>query len=496
MNTGDFKETGIFKKRIYTKGKRYKKRKKRTELFKSVLMAVLCLSFLFFGYKVVGIRKFIVPTALHTDSRAAENSLILNSEDAVNLYFEYTSPEYIMLSRDGGREVFYCDSEYYARAEKILKEVNKNIFMPDAEITEVTDASALAELVASNSLCASYAYRRYPKYSMQFLSGANKEFTNCVQSYKKLTVVPGESEKDGLSVYITDEKTEKTYKIAVSVPSGALIKMMGAVKETGTKKYVYAYELNFGKEPQSSGEIKTVGINPDILIPLTKLSKPKAEAKIPSVFANETPGGETAAEIAEIFGMNVGSLKQYIDKENTVVCVSESATLKIYSDGIVEYNASPANGGINLAGGTKLNAENSYFYSFTGVARIINSIARFAKNDEESVKLRLSELQSESTEVAEYKFMFDWYLEGIRVLTKPYHGAEASVSDGKLKFMRINLKQFNTGYGHSETELMLSAVDRYFANRPEDSRRSISGCELVYVLEKEDKEMRVEWNVY
>lgn len=481
---------------VSSHGKGYAKRKKRTEIIKTVLIVVLFLTFVFLGYKLLGTGHFLTPKSYHTQSGAAANSLILNSEDAINLYFEYTSPEYIMLSREGGREVFYCDSEYYARAEKILKEVNECLFASDLKITEVTDLKSFAELVATNSLCASYACRRYPKYSMQFFGSGDGKILDYVQSYKKLTVVPAEDGKGGLSVYITDEKTEKTFKISSDIPSTALIKIMGAVRETGTKKYSYAYELNFGKEPQNSGEIKTVGINPDILIPLVKLSKPDAEAKVPSVFSSGNSGGELAAEIAEIFGMNVGSLKQYIDKENTVVCVSESATLKIFSNGIVEYSASPINGGLNLAGSNENNSEDSYFYSFTGVSRIVNALGKLSKNDETSVKIRLSELQAESTEVAEYKFMFDWYLEGIRVFTQPYHGIEAYVSDSKLEFLRINLKQFNLGYGETETEPLLSAVDRYYAERPDDSRRSITGCNLVYVLSENSKEMPVKWNVF
>lgn len=480
-------------------GSKAVKRKKRTEFLKTVFIFVLLFVFVFLGYKIIKTKRLISPEALRADSASGESGAITNNEDAINLYFEYTSPDYIMLSREGAREVFYCDSEYYQKAEKIIKEANKSIFMPDAEITEVEDEKAMSSLIALNSLCASYTYRRYPKYSIQFLSGGDNKISNNIQTYKKMIVVPGEKEKDSLSVYITDEKTEKTFKVSTSVSSAALMRLMNVVKEDGAKKYSYAYELNFGKEPKNSGGIKTVGMNPDILIPLVKISKPEAEVRVPSVFGRGmggSSGGELVAEIAQTFGMNMGSLRQYIDKENTVVCVSEAATLKIYSNGVVEYNAAPLKGGINLAGGTKLNSGNSYFYSFTGVARIINALSKLARNDDSLVKIRLSDLQSESTEVAEYKFIYDWYLDGVKVLSRPYHGVEATVSEGRLSYMRMNIKQFDTGYRQIETEPLLSAIDRYFAERPEDSRRSITDCRLVYPLEEGTESMQAKWNVY
>ena len=83
----------------------------------------------------------------------------------------------------------------------------------------------------------------------------------------------------------------------------------------------------------------------------------------------------------------------------------ERATLKLYPGGVIEYSSVNKASGLNLTGSSKLTGNNSYFLSITGISRIINSIIPLAGNMDRSFKIRLTDLQSESVEVSEYKFI-------------------------------------------------------------------------------------------
>lgn len=470
--------------------------KKPIETFKTSLIVILSVTLCILLYnfiKTQGYNGNVFFVSSHVDTQT-----VSESEDIINLYFEYTNPEYVAVKHGGAREVFYSDSNSYILAQNIINEVTKGIFSSDAEVIPTEGADAFKNLLDKDSLYVSYPYKRFPKLITQFINGYTDKLSSHISSYRKLILVPGKNENDKISVYIKDENSDFTVKVITNLSSSSLIKFINSVNLQDKKNWQFAYELNLDKVPSQDVILSAPVLSWDILIPTKNIVKPDVYVYVPDIF-KKSPGSNDSLELVQTvlgaFGMNQNLLRQYIDKDNTLVCVDESATIKIHPDGVIEYSSIDSKSGMNLTGGTKLSSENTYFLSFTGISRIINTLLPLSQNNEISFKLRLQQLQSESIEVAEYKFMFDYYIEGARIVSSPYHAIDATSVDGKLTSMRIDLKRFDLSHDESVIEPLFSSIDKFYSEKNSGSKVVVQKCIPVYNISKNINPSKVSWFV-
>lgn len=471
-------------------------RKKRTELFKSVLVFVLLALFCFQCFLIFRTNSLSGMIAIHS----SDAEIILNDEDVINLYFEYTAPEYIMVSRDGNRDVYYSNSEYYQKFQLLLQEINRSIFMPDIK-AEYAEDGIFDRLTEIDSVYVSYPCRRYPKYTAQFLNNSSDTLSSFITSYTKVIIVPKtEEESETVTVYIKDDKTGKAVRISTAAASDPLKKYIDGIKGLDKKDYAFSQELKLGQANTSadSSVVPAAELGGNILIPLKNLSVPDILVQPPLEFSQGLSDGASyaAEEVMRAFGFSPSNARRYSDNSGVLVCVDERATLKLYPGGVIEYSSVNKESGLNLTGSSKLTGNNSYFLSITGISRIINSIIPLAGNMDRSFKIRLTDLQSESVEVSEYKFMFDYYINGIRITGSPYHGIEATAVEGRLTSVRINLKRFETTHNETVVEPLISAIDRFCRTRSENTPVSVNNVYLAYPLAEGLKEIKADWAVY
>ena len=469
-------------------------RKKRAEIIKSVLIFVLLGLFCFQAALIIKTQS-LSNFLFH---RSSNSDIILNDDDVINLYFEYTAPEYIMVNRDGNRNVFFSDNEYYQKAQIFLQEINRSVFMPDIK-PEPIENDIFEKLTEIDSVYISYPYRRYPKYSAQFLNNTEETLSSFISYYTKVILVPEtEEENDNITVFIQDEKTKSAVKISTTLSSSNLIKFINEIKGLNKKNYSFAHEFNFGKTLSGSKNPSLIEtkINGDILVPLKNLSLPQVSICSPlELGQNPVESGisHAAEEVMQAFGFTSSGARRYSDNNGVLVCVDEKATLKLYPDGIIEYTAVNKQSGLNLTGSSRLTNDNSYFLSFTGISRIINSIIPLAGNTEKTFKIRLTDLQAESVEVSEYKFMFDYYINGTRIKNSPYHGIEATAIEGRLTSMRINLKRFESSYSDNTVDSLISAIDKFCLNQGNNTSITISNASLAYPVKDGTNTLAAEW---
>lgn len=468
-------------------------KRKRTEFFKSVLIFTLLTVFCLLTYVT------FKDQSLSADGNMSHSlfgtEILSEKTDAVNLYFSYTAPEYVLFNTAAAREVFYNNTENYSKAQSILQDIDRNIFLSDIEI-EKAETDLFDNIGETELLYICYPYHRYPLLAAQFFENPSPEIAEYISSYKRIILMPSESDKEGINVYIRDEKTSGVYKIITKVPSSGLSKVIKSTKKLDDRNYSFAYELNL--TPKADSDTAVTELKPDIVIPLktqflpvVSVSPPYEAESLLSGFSDES----FSSTVIRAFGFQESNIRQYIDKDDILVCVSENATLKLYPDGVVEYNSINTKSGLNLMGNTRLTTENSYFLSFMGISSVINSVVPLAENNERSFKIRLTDLQSESSEVAEYKFIFDYYLNGTRIMPSPYHAIEATAVNGYLTSMRIDLKRFENTSDKAAVEPLFSAIDRYCASKQPGSAVSVSECFRIYPLGSDGETLKGTWSV-
>lgn len=465
-------------------------KRKRTEFFKSVLIFVLVFTFCLLSFLTFKHQNFTWGGSFAANF--SDGKFLLEETNAVNDYFSYTAPEYVLFNAEGVREVFYNNTDAYAKVQNILQDIDRSIFLSDIKI-EKAESDIFTDIGENELLYIMYPYHRYPLLASQFFETSQPELSEYISSYKKLVLMPAVNAGEGINVYIKDEKTKEVYRIITSVPSTGLSKVIKGTKKLDDRNYSFAYELNLSSK---NSEGAMTELKPDIVIPLKTQFLPTVTASVPyeaEGLLNEFSDESFYGTVIRTFGFQENHIRQYVDKDDILVCVSENATLKLYPDGVAEYNAVNKKSGLNLTGNTKINWKNSYFLSFTGVSSVIKSIVPLAGNNERSFKIRLIDLQSESSEVFEYKFMFDYYLNGTRIMPTPYHAIEATVVDGYLTSMRIDLKRFENTGEKAATEQLFSAIDRFCASKQAGGAVSISECFRIYPLDDKSKELKGSW---
>lgn len=461
-----------------------KLKRKRTEFFKSALIVLLFFNLVMLLYSISKEGWFLIDTAESGTPLANDNS------EAVNLYFSYSAPEYVLLNTETGRDIFYTDSDTYLKTQKILQDVDRSLFSSNEKFEKGEDI--FTDIKDRNLVYISYPYHRFPKLAGQMFENPSSKLSEVISSFKKLILIPAEKEEDGIFAYIKDEKTNDVFKMQTTVPSSGLYKLLDSVKRLDDKLCTFSYELNLNslKENTINKKISTY-LRPDIIIPSKAQYLPNISMTPPEEFEKLKLGFTKegiSSKILNSFGFKDSYTRQYINSDNTLVCVSDNATLKLSPDGVLEYSAVSKRGGVNLMGSTKLSVENSYLISFTGVSRIINAIMPLADNDEKTFKIRLTDLQAESFEVSEYKFMFDYYLNGTRIIPGLYHAIEATTVDGYLTSMRIDLKTFKNTSEKSAVDSLISAIDKFCADKKTEGAISVSECIRCY-RPKNDKSL-------
>jgi len=465
-------------------------KRKRTELFKSALIFVLVFTFCLLSFLMFKHQNFTWGGSFA--ARFSGGEFLLEETDAVNDYFSYTAPEYVLFNTEGAREVFYNNTDAYSKVQNILQDIDRNIFLSDIKI-EKAETDFFTNIGENELLYIMYPYHRYPLLASQFFETAQPELAEYISSYKKLILMPSANDGEGINVYVKDEKTKDVYKIITAVPSTGLSKVIKSTKKLDDRNYSFAYELNLSSK---NSEGAMTELKPDIVIPLKTQFLPTVTASVPyeaEVLLDDFSDESFYGTIIRTFGFQESHMRQYVDKDNILVCVSENATLKLYPDGVAEYNAVNKKSGLNITGNTKMNWKNSYFLSFTGVSSVIKSVVPLVGNNERSFRIRLIDLQSESSEVFEYKFMFDYYLNGTRIMPTPYHAIEATVVDGYITSMRIDLKRFENTGEKAATEQLFSAIDRFCASKQAGGAVSVSECFRIYPLDGEAEVLRGSW---
>lgn len=170
-------------------------------------------------------------------------------------------------------------------------------------------------------------------------------------------------------------------------------------------------------------------------------------------------GEEIPEEIVTLFGYNPESIRRYVDSNGTVIYLENDSSLKIYKNGLIEFEALSPSFGIPIEGGQSL------YGALNGAIRFSGKVYK-SSGAEDKFNMNVSkDLLFESG--GELNFGFDYYFEGTPITAriekeglKMNHAAEITVENGSIVKFSMLLREYEKTGREKELMNIYGAIDK------------------------------------
>lgn len=366
------------------------------------------------------------------------------SEDKTQERAEHlTMPEKIIVNTGDQTTRFSLNSNN-ARYSKMLEYCNEilvSAFSGGAESIKEAESEEWFSALMTKSV--------YLCYYTEYETGLFADFLGikepaAAQSVAKFSnVVVGLS--DNVSVYIEDSVTGKYYRIK----TGRRFEEFKEITERFIEEQAqdsgstinYSFDLKFDMAFEGQ---KTI-IASMVPIYQNKQSVPVIEAKN-ALMEDSKPNNAAINRIVRIFGVNPNTARRYTEADGTIVYVENNATLKLGSDGWLEYKARDA--GLSFEG-----ADGGY-----GISRVND----FVSSVNEAAGSECDIYISSAVENRAENITFDYVCSGRPIkldMDNAEHAVSCTLSGGYITEYRHILRNYRETGEYITTPEYITAVD-------------------------------------
>ena len=222
-------------------------------------------------------------------------------------------------------------------------------------------------------------------------------------------------------------------------------------KHSNTQRPVinYSFDLKFD---QPFGTQKTT-LNPLIQIYSSAVPNRSCEAKNPIINEDLSVNESIVDEILKIFNINPNTMRRYTQAGGTVVFVENNGTLKISTDGYIEYEAT--------GNGIEISSAANKYSAVVNTAAIANGVNK-ASGSNAAIRLSYAEKNNE--------IKFDYIVGGLKMNIendKISSGVEAVVENGYLKSYKQLVRSYRVSAQSLEPSEFFTALDSAIAKYSE-----------------------------
>ena len=332
------------------------------------------------------------------------------------------------------------DSDYSKTLEECNKILSSCLKEKSENIIEILPEEWFSSLM-SKSVYLSYYTDFQTSFFANSLGIIDTTVDDKIHSFSNVVIATS----NDTNVYIEDSNTKKYYKIIASRKSESFNEMVSSVIANRINDGAiinYSFDLNFDKP---FGDQKTI-ISSMVPIysqtqkaPVILVKNPLlTEGKFDNIKINN---------IATLFYMNPNTAKRYTDAEGNIVYVENNATLMISPKGIIEYKAKDS--GIMLA------QSGNHYNAVSKLNDFLGSICHVTGTNPGRY------LSSKATD-GEKSVTFDYIFQGLPVkimIDNMRHSATATVEDGRLKELKVILRNYALSDEMVMTPEYIKAVD-------------------------------------
>lgn len=399
-------------------------------------------------------------------------------EKAVHL----TMPEKIIFNTGDQSTRFSVNSnnkEYNAIIEYCNDVLNSAFSCQEDKVIEISSDEWFSSLL-TKSIYLSYYTEYESELFANFLGMRETGVSSKVNTFSNVVI----SLSDNVSVYIEDIDSEKYYRIKTGKRfdefKSVVSEMINEQNNDNLSESAinYSFDLNFDK---AFGEQRTI-ISSMVPIYSHPQKVPVVYAK--NIFANEGKiENETMNAIAQIFNVNSNTVNRYTEADETVVYVSNNATLKIHTNGILEYKA--RDNGIQLT-----NSGGSY--------NVISKLNEFVGKVNDASGSNNSIYLSSKAAGGENIITFDYVCEGMPVnieMGDMKNAIYCVVSEGYIKEYKHIIREYEKTEDYITTPEYITAVDETIQKYSDiNSEITINKLYLAYNDNGKAQSLSADWN--
>ena len=306
-----------------------------------------------------------------------------------------------------------------------------------------------------------YAYVNYSvampaRFFCQLMGTAESDAFSGISLVRDFFVLPtGEGSLELLAV---DSETENVMRYALKYEktNGLIDKFMNYAENVDPDNYcIMALQMNMDiVSPDDVVKTKTLLDSFLVLDSASTAVTEKAEIESENPLKDSIP-----EEVIKCFSYNPNSLYRYVDGDGTTVYLENDSSLKIYKNGIIEYEAVSKEYGIPITGGTSLYNMLNSATEFAGrVYSSASSDSEFPVNVSGDIRLENGD---------EVEFLFDYYYKGTPVATATdsgmKHAVEITVSGGRIVKFRMLIRSYKDSGRNRDFINIYEAIDKVAA---------------------------------
>ena len=392
-------------------------------------------------------------------------------QPTLSAYSALSDPEWIVVNRQGSqKEQYFSADAPYAELNALGDELLSALFAEANNMVAAPiegGAESYRGMLPTQSLCFRYRTPMPVDLLGRVLSLPNASLEG-IQVVQELLFLPAENSATTCTLAVVDAKTEAAMTFRFPFDPERLRAAIS--RNTQEDSYLtYAFEINLGQEDTAVP-----------LAPMTAISLDTVELPGLSASSVTAPLTET---VLPLFGYNPNTPKRYTEADDSQVFLDRKSSLRIASDGGVEYHSDNETNGLRLGDSTE---------SYALLKELLNLAERIdrAAFTENGAQLYIT---SDLTDLS--VVTMDYVYGGRLVLPEEGHAVVAKLSAGQLIEYRQTLRNYQKTAETSAASDVLSAIDTLLENTPAQSVTTPMDLRLLYRDRRGAETVTAGWEV-
>ncbi len=406
-------------------------------------------------------------------------------------------PDRVVVNCVGSRRSIYTESnhEFTAIYETAKKNLTRWLKEGQTEPEKIEETDYY-DTLKTRSLLLQYPVEMPVRVLGQLVEVSESEVYQTVSSVTELVLVPKENDTELL---LMDKKDGAIYRYLLGTDGGELWETINRYGTGNANVMLSAYELGFYRQPEDSELVPKLILNPFVMLDTSHQSQKTEvlEAKVPFANSEDEPWVE---ELLRLFGYNPNTIQRYTETSDARVFVSDRSTLRLYPDGLLEYNATESRYGISLRDREEEENAQSFLESVDLTADWVFQLFQIAGMEKMPTMRVTSDISEQHYD--NFSFTMDYQVngrpvavnyEGSELVNPLHHGAMLEIQDSRITSMRILLRDYQITEEEITNMPLVSALDAFSVGTEESYEAE--DVSLYFIDNGKESRVRACWSV-